>query len=179
MPTRRLNGEDPTAYVTSKSVHRRHITKSQRAKRSLRSNPILRRTSAAAPISEDLNIGRDLLFRARTVLRFAPERAELASQAGGWTKPTRKRSASRTRRTPTRLASRSREPSRTDGEPFQPGGRCKRSSRAEATSAPEGREPTDTVTEPPLPSEPATALYHHVSVDAGTLAKNRASCSLG
>lgn len=72
--TRALNGEDPTAFVLSANIHRRHMTKGQRAMavaKVLETNTIS--VSAAA---RESNLNRTRVAQANTVLRYAPDHAD-------------------------------------------------------------------------------------------------------
>jgi hypothetical protein len=80
---RRLNGEDPTAYVMSANIHRRHMTKGQRAMAVAMMYPKGRqgqRTdirnadgSTSGKIPEVAEVDPSYIGRARTVLKFTPE----------------------------------------------------------------------------------------------------------
>ncbi len=72
---RSLGSEDPTAFVISANIHRRHMTKGQRAMTVAKIYP---ETSQGKKTSEDFSevASRRYINMARTVLRFAPDLAD-------------------------------------------------------------------------------------------------------
>jgi ParB-like chromosome segregation protein Spo0J len=74
--TRDLNGEDPKAFVLSANIHRRHMTKGQRAMAVAKIYPEPEKGGRGkhAQLRETLSrTEENNLSRARTVLRYAPE----------------------------------------------------------------------------------------------------------
>lgn len=71
--TRKLDGEDPTAFVLSANIHRRHLTRGQRAMAVAMIYPEPRKTGRGrkSSVSEDISATR--LSMARTVLRYSIE----------------------------------------------------------------------------------------------------------
>ena len=72
-PTARdLDGEDPTAYVLSANIHRRHMTKGQRA---MAVAMIYPGGSGKGANPKNLGFSGEYLRNARTVLEHAPDLA--------------------------------------------------------------------------------------------------------
>ena len=69
---RELNGEDPTAFVLSANIHRRHMTKGQRAMAVAMIYP-KRTPRGQSSVSEGISYER--VSSARTILRYAPDLA--------------------------------------------------------------------------------------------------------
>ena len=73
---RSLDGEDPTAFVIFANIHRRHMTKGQRAMAVAMIYPDpVKIKRAGSSKTEELGAGAYLSY-ARTVLRFAPDLAD-------------------------------------------------------------------------------------------------------
>ncbi len=70
--TRVLNGEDPTAYVLSANIHRRHMTKGQRAMAVAMIFPKPEKGGRGKKRLGDLTVSAERLSTARTVLASAP-----------------------------------------------------------------------------------------------------------
>lgn len=66
---RRLNGEDPTAYVLSANIHRRHMTKGQRAMAVAMILPAeMGRNAKSSKVASNLGLSGELVRQARLVL---------------------------------------------------------------------------------------------------------------
>ena len=74
---RELNGGDPTAYVLSANIHRRHMTKGQRAMAVAKIYPDPKRGAHSELNKSTGGLGFDkaYLSHARTVLQYAPDLA--------------------------------------------------------------------------------------------------------
>ena len=73
-PTSRdLNGEDPTAFVLSANIHRRHMTKGQRAMAVAKIYP---GGSGKGANPTNLGLSHELIRQARLVLQYAPDLAD-------------------------------------------------------------------------------------------------------
>ena len=69
---RHLNGEDPTAFVLSANIHRRHLTKGQRAMAVARIYPEPEKLKrAGSPVPGHPEINKRRISEARTVLAYA------------------------------------------------------------------------------------------------------------
>lgn len=76
MPTfRTLNGEDPTAYVLSSNIHRRHMTKGQRAMAVARIYPEPKRGMHSELKNSTGMVDKAYVSKARTVLAHKPDLA--------------------------------------------------------------------------------------------------------
>jgi hypothetical protein len=73
---RHLNGEDPNAYVLSANVHRRHMTKGQRAMAVAMISPEPEKGGRGKKAVRDEHVSRPTVEKARTVLRYARDLAE-------------------------------------------------------------------------------------------------------
>jgi hypothetical protein len=75
---RRLNGEDPTAYVVSENLRRRHMTKGQRAMATAMIYPEPEKGGRGKKRVEKTSevFSNKLLSQARTVLAYTPELAK-------------------------------------------------------------------------------------------------------
>ncbi len=71
--TRELNGEDPTAFVLSANIHRRHMTKGQRAMAVAKIYP---GGSGKGANPTNLGLSHELIRQARLVLQYAPDLAD-------------------------------------------------------------------------------------------------------
>ncbi|KKL61445.1 hypothetical protein LCGC14_2195200, partial [marine sediment metagenome] len=69
---RELNGEDPTAYVLSANIHRRHMTKGQRA---MAVAMIYPGGSGKGANPKNLGLSGELIRQARVALQYAPDLA--------------------------------------------------------------------------------------------------------
>jgi hypothetical protein len=74
---RQLNGEDPTAFVLSANVHRRHLTKGQRAMAvaMILPEPEKGGRGRKSSVSDGFDVSRTRVKYARTVLSVAPDMA--------------------------------------------------------------------------------------------------------
>ena len=70
--TRTLDGEDPTAFVLSANIHRRHMTKGQRAMAVAKIYP---GGSGKGANPKNLGLSDELIRQGRTVLQYAPDLA--------------------------------------------------------------------------------------------------------
>ena len=78
-PTSRdLNGEDPTAFVLSANIHRRHMTKGQRAMAVAKIYP---GGSGKGANPKNLGLSHELIRQTRLVLQYAPDLAECRQSA--------------------------------------------------------------------------------------------------
>ena len=75
---RRLNGEDPVAFVLSANIHRRHMTKGQRAMAVAMIYP------EVVSLRRDLRASEAYLSHARPVLRFTPKAVPCWSIRACW-----------------------------------------------------------------------------------------------
>lgn len=79
----RLNGEDPTAFVISKNIHRREMTKGQKAMVVAIIYPEAKRGRGnkddAAKAAETAGFSATRLLQARTILAYAPALAPLVA----------------------------------------------------------------------------------------------------
>ena len=77
---RSLDGEDPTAFVISSNIYRRHMTKGQRAMTVAKIYPDTgkggRGKKSSANLAETAGFSQRRLQQARTVLQFAPDLAD-------------------------------------------------------------------------------------------------------
>ncbi len=77
---RELNGEDPTAFVLSANIHRRHMTKGQRAMAvAMVTQPAKGGRGKTVPVLEGFSKQR--ISEARTVLQHAPDLADGTPEA--------------------------------------------------------------------------------------------------
>lgn len=75
--TKRLNGEDPTAYVLSANIHRRHMTKGQRAIAVAMIYPDSEQGKRGTSVkTTEVRISSASLSHARTILRYAGDLAD-------------------------------------------------------------------------------------------------------
>ena len=74
VPTSRdLNGEDPAAFVISANIHRRHLTKGQRAMAVAMIYPKAHPGKKTSSVSEEAKVSAVYLSQARTVLEYTPD----------------------------------------------------------------------------------------------------------
>ena len=76
--TRGLNGEDPTAFVLSANIHRRHMTKGQRAMAVAMIYPEAEKTAPGKKSKDTVlfaakSVSGAGVSKARTVIEHAPE----------------------------------------------------------------------------------------------------------
>jgi hypothetical protein len=74
--TRHLNGEDPTDFVFSQNITRRHLAKGERAMLTAMMYPAREKGGRGKKAKLNLEFSTMLLSQARTVLRYLPETAK-------------------------------------------------------------------------------------------------------